>query len=162
MFRIKGSTIHCSRGDECIITLSIPITDINNYIKYTDELNNVFWYDSNNKVIYDVNYNESEVTVDTLNIVLYEFQIGDKLTFNIYNKKGYDEKTLMTKEVSVEQKGNSIDIPLTAKNTTFSNPINKATTFWYDITLNDSMTVIGFDENEAKEFIMYPAKGDGE
>ena len=162
MFKIKDSTIHCSRGDGGTITLSIPITDVNNYIKYKDASGNEYWYDTKSNTLYDSNYEESNMSLDTLSIVLYDFQEGDKITFNIYEKNGYNKSPLVTKETIVEEIVTSIDISLTAENTTFGSAVNKPTIFWYDITLNDDMTIIGYDENEAKEFIEYPAKGDGE
>lgn len=162
MFKIKDSTIHCSRGDGGTITLSIPITDVNNYIKYEDTSSNTYWYDTNAKKLYDSNYEESSVSLETLSMVYYNFQNGDKLIFNIYEKNGYNKSPLVTKETIVEEAGISADISLTAEDTTFGNPVNKPTIFWYDITLNDDMTVIGYDEDDAKEFIEYPAKGDGE
>lgn len=162
MFKIKDSTIHCSRGDGGTITLSIPITDVNNRIKYENTSGKIYWYDTKSKTLYDSNYEEVNVSLDTLSMVLYEFQAGDKLTFNIYEKNGYNKSPLVTKETIVREKGTSTDISLTAEDTTFGNAVNKPTIFWYDITLNDDMTIIGYDENEAKEFIEYPAKGDGE
>lgn len=162
MFKIKDGTIHCSRGDGGTITLSIPMTDVNNYVRYEDTSGNTYWYNEKSKILYDSDYKESSVSVDTLSMVFYEFQAGDKVTLNIYEKNGYGKQPLTSKEVIVEAAGESVDISLTSEDTTFSNPVNKATIFWYDITLNDDLTVICYDEDGAKEFIMYPAKGDDE
>ena len=162
MFKIKDSTIHCSRGDGGTITLSIPMTDVNNYIRYKDASDNTYWYNAKTETLYDSDYKESDVSLNTLSMVLYRFEVGDKVTLNIYEKNGYGKQPLTSKEVVVEEAGESVDIPLTAEDTTFSNPVNKATIFWYDITLNEDLTVICYDEDGAKEFIMYPAKGDDE
>ena len=160
MFKIKNSTIHCSRGDGGTISIRLPMTDANGYIKYEDVSGNYYWYNEKTKVLYDSNYEESALSVYKLNMVYYEFQPGDKLTFNIYEKNGYDKEPLKTKEVIVEEKGQTADIPLTSEDTTFDKPVNKEKIYWYDITLNDDLTVICFDEDGAKEYIMYPAKGD--
>ena len=162
MFKIKDSTIHCSRGDGGTITLKIPITDINDNIRYEDTLGNVYWYDTKNCILYDSDYNESTVALDTLIMIFYKFRTGDKITFNIYEKNGYGKEPLMTKEIEVTEEAEEIDIPLTEDDTTFGDPVNKATIFWYDITLNNSLTVVCYNEDGAKEFIEYPAKGDGE
>lgn len=159
MFKIIDSSIHCSRGDAGTVTLKIPITDTKNNIKYKDESGNVYWYDSKNGILYDSNYVETTIVLTTLSMVIYEFQIGDKITFNIYNKNGYNKNILMSKEVHVTAASDSIDIPLLEENTIFVNDINKPTIYWYDITLNDCMTVVGYNEDGAKEFILYPAKG---
>lgn len=159
MFKIKDSTIHCSRGDSGIVTLKIPITDVNDYIKCEDASGNGYWYNTKNKTLYDSNYNETSVSTDALTYVYYQFQVGDKITFNIYEKNGYGKEVLMTKEIEVTEIAESVDIPLTEEDTTFGNPVNKATIFWYDITLNDNLTVVCYNEDGAKEFIEYPAKG---
>ena len=162
MFKIKNGTIHCSRGDGGTIKLKIPIVDAKDYIKYQDVSNNIYWYNSKSKILYDSNYEETEVLLNTLSMVLYEFQVDDKVTFNIYEKKGYDKDPLMTKEVIVSEITDCVDIPLSKENTTFGEQINKPTIFWYDITLNEKMTIVGYNEDGEKEFIEYPAKGDGE
>lgn len=162
MFKIKDSTIHCSRGDGGTIALRIPMTDINDYIKYQDASGNVYWYDTKNENLYDANYKEASATLDTLNVVYYQFKVGDKVTFNIYEKNGYDKKPLMTKTIEVTEETEIVDIPLTEEDTTFGNPVNKETIFWYDITLNNDLTIVCYNEDGPKEFIEYPAKGDGE
>lgn len=162
MFKIKDSTIHCSRGDSGTIKLKIPITDANDYIKYEDASGNSYWYNTKNDTLYDSEYNEASISIDTLTIVYYQFQVGDKITFNIYEKNGYAKEPLMSKEIQLTGISESVDIPLTEEDTTFGNPVNKATIFWYDITLNNNLTVVCYNEDGAKEFIEYPAKGDGE
>lgn len=162
MFKIKDGTIHCSRGDGGTITLKIPITDANDYMKYEDASNNVYWYNTKKKKLYDSEYIESSVSIDTLNAIFYQFQNGDKIKFNIYNKNGYDKDPLMTKEIEVNESKDSVDIPLNEENTTFDKAVNKPTIYWYDVTLNDCMTVVCYNEDGAREFILYPAKGDEE
>lgn len=162
MFKIENTTIHCSRGDTGAFLLKLPITDIQKNIKYEDELKNVYWYNKKNNELYDSDYNVSNVSVEDLNGVFYKFQIGDKIRFNIYEKNGYNKDTIMTKEIKVNEEAESVYIELTEEETTFGTQVNKPTTFWYDVTLNENLTIICYDEDGAKEFIEYPAKGDGE
>lgn len=162
MFKIEGSTIRCSRGDAGTITLKIPYTDNNDYIKYVDNELNVYWYDFNKKKLYDSNYNESIVSIDTLTIDYYQFQVGDKVKFNVYERKGYDKEPLLSKTINVLEESYEIEIPLNEEDTTFGEIPNKEVTYWYDITLNEDLTIVCFNEEGAKEFIMYPAKGDEE
>ena len=72
MFRIENNTIHCSRGDSGTITLTIPIVDRKNYIKYTDgnTPENIYWYDIENQKLYDNEGIESQISVLTLTEVL--------------------------------------------------------------------------------------------
>ena len=162
MFKIKDGTIHCSRGDTGTITLKLPITDVNDYVKYKDNSQAIYWYDSKSKILYDSNYNESSINIETLIMVCYQFKIGDKISFNIYEKNGYNKAPLLKKEIILKEESTSVDISLTEQDTTFGKSVNKETIFWYDITLNDSLTVICYNEDGAREFIEYPAKGDGE
>ena len=165
MFKVKDSTIHCSRGDGGTITLKIPITDANNYVKYVDDSTpaNVYWYDTKKKKLYDSDYEEeTEVSVDSLSIVLYQFVEGDVIKFNVYERNGYSKAPLITKSITVQSSEYSVDIPLSEEDTTFGKAINKPTTYWYDITLNEDTTVVCYNEDGAKEVIRYPAKGDDE
>lgn len=162
MFKIKDSTIHCSRGDTGAFTLKLPITDVDNNVKYEDTSGNVYWYNIKKNELYDSNYNISDISLETLNIVYYEFQEGDKITFSIYEKNGYNKEPVMTKDINVTAATYGVYVELTEADTAFNSPINKPTTFWYDVTLNDDLTIICYDENDAKEFIQYPAKAKGD
>ncbi len=161
MFKIEEKTIHCSRGDAGTINFRLPMVDTKNFIKYVDNNSpaNIYWYDYFSKKLYDSNYEESDIDISTLTMVLYEFQVGDIIKFNVYEKRGYDKEPLLTKIIIVETVSDNVDIPLTESDTTFGELINKPTIFWWDISLNEDMTVIGYDEDAAKEFILYPAKG---
>lgn len=162
MFKIESSTIHCSRGDAGTITLQIPYMDNNGYIKYLDGEDNVYWYDSVRKKLYDEDYEESSTSLSTLTKQLYEFQQGDKIKFNIYEAKGYDKPPLVSKTIEIEDDTYEAMIPLNEEDTTFGDISNKPIPYWYDITLNDDLTVVCYNEEGAMNFIQYPAKGDGE
>lgn len=164
MFKIKNTTIHCSRGDSGTISLKIPYVDVNNYIKYKDNalVPNFYWYDKENNILYDTDYNKSDVSVDTLTMVLYQFKIDDKITFNVYYKNGYNMNPVLSKDIIADSENDNIDITLTEEDTTFGTVSNKPVIYWYDITLNDDMTVLCYNEDGAKQFIQYPAKGDEE
>ena len=162
MFKIESNKIHCSRGDAGTITLKVPYTDNNDYIKYTDSQENVYWYDLSRKKLYDSDYEESSVSLDTLTEEYYQFEIGDIIKLNIYERNGYDKEPLKTKIIEVEESSDEVLIPMTEEDTTFGEIPNKPVTYWYDITLNDDLTIVCYNEEGAREFIMYPAKGDEE
>lgn len=88
----------------------------------------------------------------------YEFQNGDKIQFRIFEKKGYDKGPLLEKEITVNSNTEEVDIVLTEEDTTFGPKINKATTYWYEIALNETKTTLGFDETGPAELILFPAK----
>lgn len=166
MFKIdKDFKIHCSRGDAGTITLKIPYIDNNGYVKYyemdgQDEV--VYWYDTQKKIMYDADYEVSTKTPEDLTLSYYQFQVGDKIKFNIYEKKGYDIEPLKSKVITIQSASYECEIPLYEADTTFGDLSNKPITYWYDITLNEDMTIICYNEEGAQEFIQYPAKGDEE
>ena len=163
MFKIDNEyKIHCSRGDAGTITLKIPYVDNNGYLKYEDGEDNVYWYDVAKKKLYDADYEESSVSIDSLILQYYEYQPGDKVKFNIYEKKGYDLLPIVSKEIEIQTADDECMIPLYEADTTFGEIANKPITYWYDITLNEDMTIICYNEDGAQEFIQYPAKGDEE
>lgn len=162
MFKIDSGIIRCSRGDAGTITLKIPYMDNNGYIKYLDGEDNVYWYDKGKKKLYDADYEESSTSLSTLTEQFYQFQVGDKVKFNIYDKKGYDKQTLLSKTITIDTTTYEAMIPLTEEDTTFGEIYNKEKEYWYDISLNEDLTVVGYNEDGAMQFIQYPARGDDE
>lgn len=161
MFRItKDGQIHCSRGDTGIINFQLALTDNNGYIKYTDTDSNIYWYDVYNNVLYDNSYEiDRNTNINTLTMELVNFNANDEIKFNIYELKGYNLKPLLTKTIQVESTTDSVEISLSESDTTLGGQINAPFPFWYDITLNDTNTIVCYNEHGAKEFILYPAKG---
>ena len=86
----------------------------------------------------------------------YEFSVGDRIIFAVYEKKGLDKTPLLYLEKEVTVAGKSFDIDLTSDNTRLGELENKVQEFWYEIQLNDDQTIIGFDEDGAKKFLVYP------
>lgn len=92
----------------------------------------------------------------------YEFQLTDKITITIYEKKGYTKKEILNKEYTIadlgyEEPTTTPEIVLTSTDTNVFELSNKPKTYWYDIVLNDTTTMLGYDENGAKKFIVYPS-----
>ncbi len=94
----------------------------------------------------------------------YEFKLTDKISFVVYNKKAYTKKEIFKLEYTIEDLGYTepttvVEIPLTEELTSKFPLLNKKATYWYDIALNDTLTVLGFDDEGAKKIIVYPAEG---
>ena len=92
---------------------------------------------------------------------LYEFQLTDKISFTCFEKKGYTKEEILKKEFLVKDLGHinpvtQIEIPLTEEETKKFPLTNKRKTYWYDIVLNDTETILGYDEEGAKKIIVYP------
>lgn len=91
----------------------------------------------------------------------YEFKAGDVILLRIFEKKGYDKKTLLEKSVKLTETTTEVNISLIEDDTLFCLETNKAITYWYSISLNEDV-IIGYDEDGAKQFIIYPAKVKGD
>lgn len=96
---------------------------------------------------------------------LYEFQLEDKISFVVKEKKGYTKKEILRIEKTLAEMGYTEPtkyprIPLTAEDTKVFDLANKKTVYWYDLVLNDTVTILGYDENGAKKIIVYPEAGE--
>lgn len=102
---------------------------------------------------------------DTRKIENYQFQLTDKISFVVFDKKGYTRREVFRidytlKDIGYSQPTESVEIPLTEELTKKFEKTNKSKTYWYDIALNDTTTILGFDENGAKKLIVYPEGGE--
>lgn len=89
----------------------------------------------------------------------YIFQAGDEIKFSVYNAKELEKNALIYKLIVVESETDSVDISFTKEETSIGEILNKPVTCWYEIQLNDN-TIIGYDEEGAKKFIVYPEGSD--
>jgi len=92
----------------------------------------------------------------------YQFGMGDVVRFRVYSKKGLNVEAHINKVINVMNECSTVKINLTSEDTKIGEMDNKAITYWYAIELNGSDTVIGYDEDGAKEFILYPEGYDKE
>lgn len=86
----------------------------------------------------------------------YTFQSGDTVYFSIYNKNGLNENAILLKEISATEGSETLDIHLSSSETKIGELINKPAEYWYEIELNNKYTIIGYDEDGAKIFRLYP------
>lgn len=91
----------------------------------------------------------------------YKFQPDDKITFVVINKKGYTKEEILRKEYTLRDIGYTeeteiAELPLSEEDTKKFPLSDKAQTFWYDLILNDTTTMLGFDNEGAKRMIVYP------
>ena len=96
----------------------------------------------------------------------YEFKPTDKISFVVFPKKGYTKNEIFRLDYTVEELGYTepttvVEIPLTEELTSKFPLLNKKATYWYDIALNDTLTVLGMDDEGAKKIIVYPAEVEG-
>src|SRR5574344_767540 len=93
----------------------------------------------------------------------HTFEVNDVIRLKVVDKN--DMSTIvLTKDTTVATQGTSVDIELQSTDTRIGELINKPVTYWYEVELNpdgNSNTIIGYDDDGPKEFILYPeAKGE--
>lgn len=91
----------------------------------------------------------------------YEFKPNDVVRFKVFAKKNCDD-VVLKKDIKVNEATNEVEVILEGKETKFGDVISKPTDFWYEVELNPDtkpQTIIGYDENGAKVFKLYPEGG---
>lgn len=83
------------------------------------------------------------------------FEKGDKIKFSIVEKKEY-KNLIFQKEFIVTENSNITYITLTKEDTTIGDIISKKKEYWYEIEYNGDLTILGFDDDGGKKFILYP------
>lgn len=94
----------------------------------------------------------------------YKFQAGDVVLFRVYEKKSA-ENVVLQKAFNVTTEKETVEVLLTENDTRFGEIISKPTDYWYEVELNpysNPQTILGYDENGAKVFKLYPEGADEE
>lgn len=89
----------------------------------------------------------------------YVFKTTDEIKFGIYEKNGFNKNALVLKTITPSEETERLTINLSKEDTEIGDIINKPTTYWYEIQLNNN-TIIGYDEDGAKTLILYPEGSD--
>ena len=87
-----------------------------------------------------------------------KFLAGDVLRIKVYVKKDA-KKVVLQKDFPVLEDTETVGILLTRKDTKIGEVINKPKDYWYEVELNpftDPKTIIGYDDNGAKIFKLFP------
>ena len=91
----------------------------------------------------------------------YEFQLDDKISFVVFEKKGYTKDEIFRLDYTIADMGytrptDTPEIPLTEELMKKFPLSNKKQTYWYNIVLNDTTTILGSDDEGNKKMIVYP------
>ncbi len=92
----------------------------------------------------------------------YLFQPGDVVRLKVVGKKDCAD-VMLVKDFEVDEEVEKVRIRLDGDETKIGENISKPTDFWYEVELNPDgypQTIIGYDENGAKIFKLYPEGGD--
>ena len=88
----------------------------------------------------------------------FKFQPGDVVRFKVCEKKAC-ENVVLSKDFGIETEAEEVSIYLEEKDTKFGSVISKPKDYWYEVELNpytDPQTIIGYDEDGAKIFKLFP------
>ena len=92
----------------------------------------------------------------------YKFQAGDVLRIKVFGKKDA-ENVVLQKYFPVTEATESVEIYLGEEDTKIGDVISKPTDYWYEVELNpltNPQTIIGYDEDGAKVFKLFPEGDD--
>lgn len=86
-----------------------------------------------------------------------DFKAGDWITLSICEENNL-ENTLLTKRIDLAEASDVADISLTSAETkSLCEPFKSGyKRFWYEIELNNNTTLIGYDIDGPKLFVLYP------
>lgn len=91
----------------------------------------------------------------------YTFKEGDVVRFKVFAKKNCEE-VVLKKDITITEETSRAQISLDSDETKIGDVISKPTDYWYEVELNPDtypQTIIGYDENGAKLFTLYPEGG---
>lgn len=88
----------------------------------------------------------------------YAFKNGDVLRLKVFRKKACEDVVLQ-KDFAITETTNTVTLELTEKDTRIGEIISKPVDYWYEIELNpesNPQTIVGYDDDGAKIFRLYP------
>ena len=95
---------------------------------------------------------------------IYSFKPGDMVRFKVYGKKDAG-RVVLQKNFPVTEARGYVAIYLNEDDTKIGEVISKPVDYWYEVELNpdtEPQTIIGYDEDGAKIFKLFPEGGDFE
>ena len=102
------------------------------------------------------------VSANTSDGELYTFQKGDVVRFKVFKRRDCGCVEIQ-KDTVVEVEATEVDIYLSKDDTKIGDVISKPTNYWYEVELNPDtapQTIIGYDEEGEKLFVLYPEGSD--
>lgn len=92
----------------------------------------------------------------------YEFKVEDVVRIKVFERKDCG-CVVLQKDAIVGVEATSVLLNLTSEDTKIGEIINKPTKYWYEIELNPDthcQTIVGYDEDGEKVFMLYPEGAD--
>ena len=124
-------------------------------------------YDSSTKQI-QINRGDSidiNITARDTTGELYTFQVNDTVKFKISEAKN-EENVVIEKSIPITEETTSVHVYVSSEETKLGEYNNRPVKYWYEISIEkfngDVMTIIGYDKDGPKEFILNPEAGNKE
>lgn len=92
----------------------------------------------------------------------HTFSVGDVVRLKVFKRKDC-ANVVLQKDVVVKEECQTVDILIGRSDTKIGDIINTPTKYWYEVELNPDttpQTIIGYDEEGEKLFVLYPEGGD--
>jgi hypothetical protein len=102
------------------------------------------------------------VTAKTSDGNPYTFQKGDVVRFKVFKRRDCGCVELQ-KDTVVEEEATEVTVFLSTDDTKIGEVISKPTIYWYEVEMNPNtkpQTIIGYDEEGEKLFVLYPEGSD--
>ena len=88
------------------------------------------------------------------------FPAGCYVTFAIVPRAGYTDGAVLRKTVDVLADTTEVEFNLDENDTKIGDMIDKKVKYWYNVVVNDDVTIIGSDEDGEKVIFIYPEVGE--
>lgn len=88
----------------------------------------------------------------------FVFRAGDVVRFKVFGKKDA-ENVVLQKDFAVTDDTTAVEVILSGKDTRIGDTISKPVDYWYEVEVNpdtNPKTIIGYDEDGAKVFRLFP------
>lgn len=92
----------------------------------------------------------------------YTFPAGCTVSFVVVDKNGYTSPDMLRKTVNVTEDTDEVEIALTEADTKIGYMIDKKQKYWYNVVVNDDLTIIGSDDKGEKVLMLYPEVGEND
>lgn len=86
---------------------------------------------------------------------VYVFGEGDEVGFYLYKKGQYNKEPVIQETFTPEAGDEVVEIRISAEDMDIGGYTNIQQEYWYEITLNDEVT-LGYDSDGPKVLILYP------
>ena len=87
--------------------------------------------------------------------------LPNTICFRVYGKDDLNSDPIINKELAIDSGSTSYDLYIYGEDTMqMENPENGKEEYWYELKIGPTNTVLGYDEQGAKIFYLYPTGKD--